>query len=196
MRLYETTFIVNPQTDDATIERQVQDVANLIATTGGKIVRDNRMGTRRLAYPIQGLTQGYYSNLVFEAPPDLLKELERHFRLGEAYLRHLTVVFEGSLTDPQEMILDQEADSRPEPRQPWSGSGPHGRRGGEGRYSRYESHAPAPAAHQAPASESPIVAPETSEVKPGPEAARPAAPRRPEAEESKKSSGYEEDQEL
>ncbi len=97
MRLYETTFLINPQTDDATIDNHVQSVKDVISSQGGKIVLDNRMGTRRLAYEIDGLTQAYYTNLIFEAPAEALSPLERHFRLGEAYLRNLTVLFEGDL---------------------------------------------------------------------------------------------------
>ncbi len=98
MRIYETTFIVNPQTDDASIDRDVTSVFNLITADGGKIVYENRMGTRRLAYPIQKLTQGYYTTLVYESEPEILPKLERHFKLGETYMRHLTIRFEGDVS--------------------------------------------------------------------------------------------------
>ncbi|MFH1299837.1 MAG: 30S ribosomal protein S6, partial [Planctomycetota bacterium] len=62
MNLYETTFIVNPQSDDASLDRQVKSITDLITANGGKILKEDRMGTRRLAYEIQGLTQGYYTN--------------------------------------------------------------------------------------------------------------------------------------
>ena len=82
MRVYETTFIVNPQTDDATIDQQVVAISDLIARYGGKVLREDRMGTRRLAYPINKLTQGYYHSFIFEAPQEVLPELERYFRIN------------------------------------------------------------------------------------------------------------------
>ena len=97
MRLYETTFIINPQTDDATINAQVGAVSDVITKGGGKIVFENRIGTRRLAYPINKLTQGYYANLVFESPAEALPLLEIHYRHNPEYIRNLTVVFEGDL---------------------------------------------------------------------------------------------------
>jgi len=97
MNLYETTFIVNPQTDDATIDRHVRDVADVITRNQGQIRFEDHMGTRRLAYEIQGLTQGYYASFIFEAPPAVLPQLERHYKLNEQYIRHLTVRFEGNL---------------------------------------------------------------------------------------------------
>lgn len=127
MRLYETTFIVNPQTDDATIDRQVKDIADIITNAGGKIVQENRMGTRRMAYLIRGLAQGYYANLVFEAPATTLADLERHFRFGEAYLRNLTVLFEGELEKPAEE-KPVETTPRREPVPKPAGDGPVGRR--------------------------------------------------------------------
>ncbi|HUV30769.1 MAG TPA: 30S ribosomal protein S6 [Acidobacteriota bacterium] len=102
MKTYETTFIINPQVDDATIDRQVKAVLDIITGNGGTILRQNRMGTRRLAYEIKGLTQGYYADVVFEGSPEVLSLLTRHYRLEEPYVRYLTILFEGSLTEEGE----------------------------------------------------------------------------------------------
>jgi small subunit ribosomal protein S6 len=108
MRVYETTFIVNPQTDDATIDQQVSAVTDLITRHGGTILAEDRMGTRRLAYPIKKLTQGYYHTLVFEAPQATLPELDRYFRLNEAYLRYLTILFEGNSEELRRKHTEEE----------------------------------------------------------------------------------------
>jgi len=97
VRIYETTFIINPQTDDASIDREVRSVTDLITQNGGKIIHEDRLGTRRLAYPIKGLMQGYYSSFIFEGPIQIPPILDRHFKLGEAYLRYLTILFEGDV---------------------------------------------------------------------------------------------------
>lgn len=97
MSIYDTTFIVNPQTDDATIDREVQSVSDLITNNGGKIIHEDRFGTRRLAYPIKKLTQGYYTTVIFEGPSRILPVLDRHFKLGEVFVRHLTILYEGDV---------------------------------------------------------------------------------------------------
>ncbi|MDH4158031.1 MAG: 30S ribosomal protein S6 [candidate division Zixibacteria bacterium] len=102
MRIYETTFIVNPQTDDATIDNRVAAISGIITRNGGKIVCEDHMGTRRLAYPIKGLTQGYYGSFIFEAPSDVLPLIDLHFRQDESYVRFLTVEFEGNVADLME----------------------------------------------------------------------------------------------
>jgi len=99
VRIYETTFIVNPQSDDSVIESKVKAITDLITARGGKIVHENRIGTRRLAYTIRHLTQGYYTSLIFEAEPPIIPEIERVYKLDEAYLRFLTIAFEGDLNN-------------------------------------------------------------------------------------------------
>lgn len=99
MKIYETTFIINPQTDDAGIEKQVKSISDHITSNGGKIIRDDHMGTRRLAYEIKGLTQGYYAGFIFESPPDLIAGLDLYYRQNEEYLRHLTIAFPGTIEE-------------------------------------------------------------------------------------------------
>lgn len=102
MNIYETTFIVNPHSDDASIERQVTAVTDIIKQAGGEIIRENLMGTRRLAYPIENLTQGYFANFIFKGPSSVLPVMERHFKLEDPYVRYLLIRFDGDprLLDP------------------------------------------------------------------------------------------------
>lgn len=113
MRTYETTFIVNPQTDDATIDSQVGAISKLILDNGGNILNENRIGTRRLAYPIQKLTQGYYTSFVYEGTAKIIPILDHHFNLGEYYLRHLTIVYEGDPSPSSKEVNDQREKAAP-----------------------------------------------------------------------------------
>jgi len=162
MRVYETTFIINPQTDDATIDRQVKDVADIITTTNGRIMHTDHMGTRRMAYAINGLTQGYYASFIFEAPTEVLPKMERHFKLNEQYLRHLTVVYEGDVVDG---VVQPPVDifSR---REPGRDRGRHDSRPGAGERADRGPVEKAPSAKEAPApAEKAPVAEETSAEK-------------------------------
>jgi small subunit ribosomal protein S6 len=127
VRIYETAFIVNPQSDDATIDRQVVAVTDLIKNNGGEIVREERIGTRRLAYEIAGLTQGYFASILFNGEPGVLPLLERHYKLEEPYVRYITIRFEGDPNQTGSIIFDRppmrgEQDERPGPH----GFGPQG----------------------------------------------------------------------
>jgi small subunit ribosomal protein S6 len=116
VRTYETTFIINPQSDDATIDRQVTEIVDIIKQNGGNIVRENRMGTRRLAYEIKGLAQGYYTSLIYEGNREILPALDRHFKLEEPYLRSLTIRFEGPIPAEEDSV--DAAEERPAERAP------------------------------------------------------------------------------
>ena len=98
MRVYDTTFIINPQTDDSSIDQSVRSVADLITGNGGRIINEDRMGTRRLAYQIEDLTQGYYTTFIYEGPNAILPILDRHFKLGESFMRYLTILYDGDLS--------------------------------------------------------------------------------------------------
>ena len=91
MRAYETTFIINPQTDDTTIEKHVNDVLQIINQVNGKVLHQDNQGTRRLAYDIGGLSQGYYASFIYEAPQEILPALDKHFKQNEMYIRNLTI---------------------------------------------------------------------------------------------------------
>jgi len=102
MRVYETTFILSPQADDASFDRQIRSVTGLIEKYNGTVLKEDRWGIRRLAYPIKKFTQGFYTRLVFEATNNLLGDLDRFYRLEEAYIRYLTVSYEGKPIEPSE----------------------------------------------------------------------------------------------
>ena len=122
MRIYETTFILSPQADDAAFDRQIKSVSELITRYQGNVLHEDRWGIRRLAYPIRKFTQGYYTRMVFEGNNQLLSEMDRFFRIEEPYIRHLTVVFEGSLDEPaaprrgvERHKVEKPVESKPEP---------------------------------------------------------------------------------
>jgi len=177
MRTYETTFIVNPQTDDATINNQVGAISKLIEDNGGKIINENRMGTRRLAYPIQKLTQGYYTTFVYEGTPKLIPVLDHHFNLGESYLRHMTVLFEGDLEklkSPHDDDYDREENAKPKHDKPES--------------KPEAAAAPAEAEEEVKAEE-----PKSENEEPAPEVAEEETPKIEQPEEAK---NYNDDDEL
>ena len=90
MPQYDCTFILNPQLEESGFDGRTRDLIALIDKHGGKLIREDRMGMRRLAYEIDKLTQGYYISLVYEGSQELVEELEHKLRLDESCLRFLT----------------------------------------------------------------------------------------------------------
>lgn len=94
MPVYDCTLVLNSQLDEAGLEAEIKNAKDLVERFGGKIVADNRIGMRRLAYEIRKLTQGYYVSLVFEGNGETIRELESNLRINEAFLRFLTCQFQ------------------------------------------------------------------------------------------------------
>jgi small subunit ribosomal protein S6 len=98
LRFYETTIVLSPQADDATIGREVDKVTQTVAAAEGQMVTTQRWGVKRMAYPIQKHSQACYVHFVYQSPPAVPGKLESMFRINENILRHLTVLVEGPLT--------------------------------------------------------------------------------------------------
>jgi len=93
-RVYETTFIVNSYLEDAQIESIIKKVEETLTKNEIQINVFDKIGRKRLAYPIKKKNNGYYCYIVFESTPDFLTKLERVYQLEEGILRHLTIVLD------------------------------------------------------------------------------------------------------
>jgi len=87
---YEILFVIANALDDEKKEAAVEAVKSLIEDSG-KVTRVDVIGTRRLAYPIEKKTEGYYVLVEFEAPPELPKELDRRLRISDDVVRHIII---------------------------------------------------------------------------------------------------------
>lgn len=91
MRTYETTMVIDSFLKSDDIEALAKKVQNFIANHGGEIIKVEDWGKRRLAYEINRKQYGNYIHILFKAPGNIVKLLEREYRLEEAMLRYLTV---------------------------------------------------------------------------------------------------------
>ena len=87
---YETVFILTPVLSDAQMKEAVEKFTNLLTNNGAEIVNFQEWGLRKLAYPIQKKSTGFYGLIEFNADPQLIRKLETEFRRDERVLRWLT----------------------------------------------------------------------------------------------------------
>lgn len=90
MTNYEVMFIINPALEDEKKDAVVAKVQEIIAAEG-EVGKVDVWGLRKLAYPIEKKTEGYYVVVEFKAQPTLPKELDRRLRNSEDVMRHLIV---------------------------------------------------------------------------------------------------------
>jgi len=87
---YETVFILTPVLSDDQMKDAVQKFRKVIESNKGKVINEEMWGLKKMAYPIQQKSTGFYNLLEFEATPDSINKLEIEYRRDERILRFLT----------------------------------------------------------------------------------------------------------
>lgn len=100
MHQYETIFIINPDIDESQTNEVIEGVKTAIESGGGKVLKVDSWGKRRLAYAVKQHNDGYYVLLVFESSPEFVGQLNGHYRITERIIKHIVVQFEGDLAVP------------------------------------------------------------------------------------------------
>ncbi|OQX54184.1 MAG: 30S ribosomal protein S6 [Candidatus Aminicenantes bacterium 4484_214] len=91
MRLYETAFLIAPNLPEEEMDTLIQAMADVVKAKNGRLIREDRWGKRKLAYPIKKFGEAYYVFLLYEGNPDIPAELERQFKQKDAVIRFLTI---------------------------------------------------------------------------------------------------------
>lgn len=94
MNTYETIFITTPNLSEDEETSTVETLQSVITDRGGEVFITERMGRRRLGYPIRKFDDGVYTRFLYDSETDVPKELERRMRLSDRVLRALTVRME------------------------------------------------------------------------------------------------------
>ncbi len=91
MNQYETVFILTPVLSDQQMKETVEKFKGILAEKGAEIINEESWGLKKMAYPIQKKSTGFYQLLEFKAEPTVVDKLEVSFRRDERVLRFITV---------------------------------------------------------------------------------------------------------
>ena len=91
MRTYELMLLIRSNPDEAAINQVTEQVTDLIEAKGGQILKTDVWGKRKLAYPIDNQSDGFYVLLNLAVAPAALKDIEFEMKLNENLLRYLFV---------------------------------------------------------------------------------------------------------
>ncbi len=91
MKAYELLFFVAPTISDEDRIAVMKRIETTIAEGEGKVDNVEEWGKRKLAYEINGLTDGDYTLVNFHADPQNVAELDRVLRINDAVVRHMIV---------------------------------------------------------------------------------------------------------
>jgi small subunit ribosomal protein S6 len=87
MRKYEIMVILDPDTDERTVQPTLEQFLTVITKGGGTVDSLDIWGRRRFAYEIQKKAEGIYAVINLTANPADVKELDRQFSINETIMR-------------------------------------------------------------------------------------------------------------
>ena len=91
MRVYEILFIIAPTVEESDVETLIAQMSEIITNLGAKIVKTDRMGRRKLAYPIRNFKEGYYVIITMEGTGSEIMEIDRRMRVSETIIRNISI---------------------------------------------------------------------------------------------------------
>lgn len=92
---YETVFILTPVLSEDQAKEAAKKFKKTITDLGGKVVHEENWGLRKLAYPIQKKTTGFYHLIEFSGSgEEIINTLEVTYKRDERILRFLTVALD------------------------------------------------------------------------------------------------------
>lgn len=87
---YETVFITTPVLSETQMKEAVDKFKKIITDNGGDIVYEENWGLKKLAYPIQKKSTGFYYLIEFASEGEFIQKLEIEYRRDERIIRFLT----------------------------------------------------------------------------------------------------------
>ena len=87
MRKYEVLVILDPDTDERSVQPTLEQFLTVITKNGGTVDSLDIWGRRRLAYEIRKKPEGIYAVINLTANPADVKELDRQFTINETVMR-------------------------------------------------------------------------------------------------------------
>ena len=91
MNQYETVFILTPVLSDAQMKEAVEKFKGVLTSNGAEIINEELWGLKKLAYPIEKKSTGFYVLVEFKAEPTVIKTLEVNYRRDERVIRYITI---------------------------------------------------------------------------------------------------------
>ena len=95
MKNYETVFILNPVLSEDQAKDTVEKFVKVLTKAKSEIVNREHWGLKKMAYPIQNKSTGFYNLLEFATENTaIINTLETEFRRDESVMRFLTITLD------------------------------------------------------------------------------------------------------
>lgn len=89
MNIYENIIILNASLGAEEIEASSGKIKDLIASSGGEILKVETWGSKKLAYEIKKQKKGFYLLLFFKSPSSTIKKLEDYYKVFDPVMKYM-----------------------------------------------------------------------------------------------------------
>lgn len=89
MTKYEMLYILDASLSDEAKDGIIKKIEDLVSSNGGVIEKTDRWGIKKLQYPINYKSEGYYVLTTFEAEKTLVVEIKRIIGITDGIIRRL-----------------------------------------------------------------------------------------------------------
>jgi small subunit ribosomal protein S6 len=94
MNNYETVFILNPVLSEDQAKDTVEKFVKVLKKSKADILNQENWGLKKMAYPINKKSTGFYNLIEFAADSSVIIALETEYRRDESVMRFLTTVLD------------------------------------------------------------------------------------------------------
>ena len=94
MQQYESVIILTPLLSEDAAKETIAKFKAILVEGGAEIIAEDNWGLRKLAYPIQKKSTGFYHLTEFKAPGELIKKLEVEYKRDERVMRFMTIALD------------------------------------------------------------------------------------------------------
>lgn len=108
MNKYEAMYIVRPELGDGDIQKIADRFKTVVEDNGGKVAAASKWDKRKLAYEINGLKEGNYILMEFEAPAAVPAELSRLLGISDDVIRHRIFRLDDDAPEPKKSAKSAE----------------------------------------------------------------------------------------
>lgn len=89
MRKYEMLYILTATLTDEEKDAIIAKFENVVKEAGGNVEKVDKWGVKKLAYPINYKSEGFYVLMSFEASTTVVAELKRIAGITDGVIRRL-----------------------------------------------------------------------------------------------------------
>jgi len=93
MNNYETLYVLKPTLTDEETAANIAKIEEILVKNGAEILATDKMGMRKLAYPVEKNERGVYTVVYYKAEGTIVSELERNLKFNEEVLKYLTIKY-------------------------------------------------------------------------------------------------------